>query len=302
MIKASDGTVSAGYEYDPFGNTIKSQGELAESNSFRFSTKYFDVESGLYYYGYRYYDAELGRWVSKDRMGDIAFRNAQTQILGEPTFAKMVRSKLLGSEEGLVDQSLEGEVDLSAIFLPSIETGLYRFAGNHPVSLFDILGLLEYSVLAGNYPLPLPYPTYPTHPSSIWKLVGGVVQLNAEGGSWGNPPNSCAIRMSHALNSSGVMIQFRKGITASGKKPPKWWYYFRVADIKGFISQHFGRAKTFKKEEFKNNCKKGIVVMNVPWSDATGHADLWDGSHMIDGHDDYIDIATSIEFWKLGDK
>ncbi|NEP84442.1 MAG: hypothetical protein F6K39_43830, partial [Okeania sp. SIO3B3] len=36
------------------------------SNVFRFSTKYLDVESGLYYYGFRYYVVELGRWVSRD--------------------------------------------------------------------------------------------------------------------------------------------------------------------------------------------------------------------------------------------
>ena len=54
----------------------------------------------------------------------------------------------------------------------------------------------------------------------------------------------------------------------------KWWYYFRVANIKAFIAQHFGKAKTFTKEEFKKNCKKGIVILNVPWQDATGHADL----------------------------
>ena len=33
---------------------------------FRFSTKYLDEETGLYYYGYRYYSPELGRWVSRD--------------------------------------------------------------------------------------------------------------------------------------------------------------------------------------------------------------------------------------------
>ena len=34
------------------------------------STKYTDEESGLLYYGYRYYSSQLGRWVSRDPLGD----------------------------------------------------------------------------------------------------------------------------------------------------------------------------------------------------------------------------------------
>ena len=33
---------------------------------FSFSTKYEDVETGLLYYGYRYYDPVTGRWPSRD--------------------------------------------------------------------------------------------------------------------------------------------------------------------------------------------------------------------------------------------
>ena len=41
----------------------------ADDNPFRFSTKYLDLESGLYYYGYRYYSPELGRWPSREIKG-----------------------------------------------------------------------------------------------------------------------------------------------------------------------------------------------------------------------------------------
>jgi len=34
------------------------------------STKYFDDESELAYYGYRYYSPELGRWISRDPIGE----------------------------------------------------------------------------------------------------------------------------------------------------------------------------------------------------------------------------------------
>ena len=42
---------------------------MATPNSFRFSSKYYDEETGLIYYGYRYYDPITGRWNSKDPIG-----------------------------------------------------------------------------------------------------------------------------------------------------------------------------------------------------------------------------------------
>ncbi|MBL9118206.1 MAG: RHS repeat-associated core domain-containing protein, partial [Verrucomicrobiaceae bacterium] len=37
---------------------------------FRFSTKYTDPETALVYYGFRYYSAELGRWLNRDPIGE----------------------------------------------------------------------------------------------------------------------------------------------------------------------------------------------------------------------------------------
>ncbi len=39
---------------------------MAKANPFRFSTKYQDDETDLLYYGYRYYNASTGRWLSRD--------------------------------------------------------------------------------------------------------------------------------------------------------------------------------------------------------------------------------------------
>jgi len=66
MIKASDGSIAAAYEYDAFGQTIRESGPWAANNPFRFSTKYTDLESGLVYYGKRYYSPSLGRFVNRD--------------------------------------------------------------------------------------------------------------------------------------------------------------------------------------------------------------------------------------------
>ena len=60
----ADGSITAHLEYDAFGRTIASTG-IAPA-SFGFSTKYQDEESGYYYYGFRYYDLDTGRWLNRD--------------------------------------------------------------------------------------------------------------------------------------------------------------------------------------------------------------------------------------------
>lgn len=62
---SSAGTIAAHFEYDHFGQTLV---DTDSSNLFeiRYSTKKRDFQSGLYYYGYRYYNYYAGRWSSRD--------------------------------------------------------------------------------------------------------------------------------------------------------------------------------------------------------------------------------------------
>jgi RHS repeat-associated protein len=62
--KSNAGTPTSRREYDAFGNVVMSEG--ASPSAFGFSTKIEDAQSGLLYYGYRYYDPATGRWPSRD--------------------------------------------------------------------------------------------------------------------------------------------------------------------------------------------------------------------------------------------
>jgi RHS repeat-associated protein len=66
LADGATGALAAEYEYDPFGNVLRSSGAYGKQNPFRFSGKYFDTETGLSYYGFRYYSASLGRFVNRD--------------------------------------------------------------------------------------------------------------------------------------------------------------------------------------------------------------------------------------------
>ena len=60
------GNTVAQYTYDAFGNIISESGHLSEFFHYRFSTKYYDAVSELYYYGYRFYNPALMRWLNLD--------------------------------------------------------------------------------------------------------------------------------------------------------------------------------------------------------------------------------------------
>lgn len=104
-------TMVASYRYDPFGNTISSSGTLASANVYRFSSKEIHANSGMYYYGYRFYDANLQRWITRDPIRELGFESLRAHYArkGRPT-----------ATDGL---------------------NLFVFVQNSPTSEWDYLGL-----------------------------------------------------------------------------------------------------------------------------------------------------------------
>ncbi len=64
------GNVVAAYVYGDFGETLERSGPMADVFPHRFSTKYHDGETGLCYYGYRFYNPALKRWMNRDPIGE----------------------------------------------------------------------------------------------------------------------------------------------------------------------------------------------------------------------------------------
>ena len=73
LVNATNGAIEAVYELDAFLRVLRATGRLAFVNPFVGSTKFCDWETGLLYYGYRYYDPLTGRWPSRDPIGEKAF-------------------------------------------------------------------------------------------------------------------------------------------------------------------------------------------------------------------------------------
>jgi RHS repeat-associated protein len=102
LVNSTNASVSARYEYGPFGEAIRATGPMAANNPIRFSSKYTDQESGLLYYGYRFYNPSTGRWVNRDPMGERGGKNLCGFVGNRPTY----RYDRLGlAETGPVDRS-----------------------------------------------------------------------------------------------------------------------------------------------------------------------------------------------------
>jgi len=109
----------AHYEYDPFGRSTTSTGTMATSFAHRFSTKPVDGPTGLYYYGYRFYDPATGRWPSRDPIHENGGVNLfgfvhnnsidAVDFLGwqqHSIHAKYKRTRFFSRVIGMVDTSL----------------------------------------------------------------------------------------------------------------------------------------------------------------------------------------------------
>jgi len=65
-----DGEVSQHIEYVPFGEVFIEERNNTWNTPYLFNAKEFDEETGMYYYGARYYEPRLSLWISTDPMQD----------------------------------------------------------------------------------------------------------------------------------------------------------------------------------------------------------------------------------------
>ena len=70
LVSGSTGTETARYEYAPFGEPLRTTGLAGASNPFRFSAKRSDPATGVVLYEYRAHSPGLGRWLSRDPIGE----------------------------------------------------------------------------------------------------------------------------------------------------------------------------------------------------------------------------------------
>jgi RHS repeat-associated protein len=85
LLHAPSSMPHAHYEYGPFGEPLRVTGPAASLNPFRFSTKRSDSTTDLVLYEYRAYNPALGRWLSRDLIGEVGGRNLYGFVVNVPT-------------------------------------------------------------------------------------------------------------------------------------------------------------------------------------------------------------------------
>ena len=84
LVSATTGAETARYEYGPFAEPIRVTGPAANQNPFRFSSKRTCNSTDLVLYEYRTYNPVLGRWLSKDYIGELGGINLCGFLLNDP--------------------------------------------------------------------------------------------------------------------------------------------------------------------------------------------------------------------------
>ena len=138
----------------------------------------------------------------------------------------------------------------------------------------------------------------------IKKLIGGHV----------NAPyiqDTCAIRLSRALNYSGCPIPGGASglLTVSGAD--RKWYALRMQELKNWIQRRFGAPQIAAEKPVDRKLFAGItgiIAFDIEFglnpdgrTRAMGHLDLWDGAkytHQAEDPRDYFTLATKVVLWK----
>jgi len=142
--------------------------------------------------------------------------------------------------------------------------------------------------------------------AKVAKIIGGYVEKNINNPDpkqkWGN---TCAVRMSYILNQSGLIIPSIPGQTVSGAD--KRQYFFRVDNLITFLKQRWGQPEIVKYPPSGGGSligKKGLILFEISgWSDARGHATLFNGSICYDHcyfNEPSVNYLTErANFWSL---
>jgi len=79
-----NGAIVAHYDFDAYGNIISSAGSKKDDFLFRFSTKYFDRETGLYAYIFRDYSLKTARWLAREPLEENGGGNLYLYLNNDP--------------------------------------------------------------------------------------------------------------------------------------------------------------------------------------------------------------------------
>lgn len=141
--------------------------------------------------------------------------------------------------------------------------------------------------------------------AKVAEMIGGYVEFNIN-----NPDpeqqwtNTCAVRMSYILNEAGLVIPTITRETVSGAD--KRQYFYRVKNLIKFLERRWGRPEIVKYPTSADALagRKGLILFEISgWSDAQGHATLFNGrlcyDHCYFNQPEAAYHTDKANFWSL---
>ncbi len=124
LINLDTRAISA-YDFSAFGEALQ---PVEDQNPWRFAAKRFDPELGLVYFGKRYYDPRLGRWLTTDPAGFIDSANLYQYVLNNPfKYRDPHGENVLGFLVGIAEVVAGAAVCLTGGALEVVTLGGYTF-------------------------------------------------------------------------------------------------------------------------------------------------------------------------------
>jgi|EndMetStandDraft_2_1072991.scaffolds.fasta_scaffold519266_1 hypothetical protein len=169
----------------------------------------------------------------------------------------------------------------------------------------------SFSALWSHFPDHNRYPTL----KDLYEHIGGNAERNIYQRGFGPKGNTCASRISVALNGTSTPInpalvpRDKRLSTADGH-----YIIFSVTQLRSYLLTTLGKPQIDRASPYDDSFrgKKGIIAFSVNWGDATGHVALFNGqSYREPVHDNYAtyfvprtptsrEVATYRgEFWEL---
>jgi len=175
-------------EYTPYGETWfeESQEPMLNKIAYKFTGKELDTETGLYYFGARYYDPKTSRWASCD-----------------PAFEEYLPKPMIDEESKRYNSQLPG---FGGVF-NNINLNPYQYGGNNPIKYTDPDGrtiFFGWGELILPRPLVIPNGGSMTFPTLPGEVVLPPITITPENGytnpnvtipkvndiDWNDPPKS----------------------------------------------------------------------------------------------------------------
>ncbi|MEM8042364.1 RHS repeat-associated core domain-containing protein, partial [Morganella morganii] len=186
-----DGNLLSQEEYYPFGGTavlVAGTDSGIDYKTHRYSGKERDA-TGLYYYGYRYYQPWAGRWLSSDPAGTVdglnlfrMVRNNPVSFSDEQGLVAYPRTQIPGTSlyQPGISTGSDREIRGAKLIPPAANTVTELFKGE-PVRLHDVLAdsTLQQTPLLTDLINPAKVKMDSSTRSSLSAVKGGIMEFNA---------------------------------------------------------------------------------------------------------------------------